>query len=470
MVASNHVMARSIQSEIENRLHLFDYTLSKLSELTHINNGHLSGFLNGNPSRALTIAQLDAIANVFEEPSGWLYELYADECFPKGRVSRRRVCPYLIRCVEIGRHDCITPVVSILLENRKNLEILFFVAEQLFQKGKYEESTYFYQLVIDNEKDSFSERFIMSHYRLFRALQETDIEENWEAVIRFESYRKRLSERHQLDALLQLANVCFTLHKWKEVEKYSDELRKLATLIYRNERCKQQNNRVFQPLKTERHLVVYYGQGYLLKAVALEKQGQYAEAKEFVSGYADLSWFELLDESGQAEVDKFKLWATANLYALDILMGNTSVLADYITFLEDYPTEILSGLVTIMTSANNHGFFIDHLLERFSAEIRSFDDSHDPINVDRHLRFRYDLAIYHFQNDRFENGIIDTLRCLDLSIVMNNQKKFIRCVTLFEAHRYHATEQQKREYKKLMEEVRNDEGIFSIASNGLWSV
>ncbi|PCN43611.1 DNA-binding protein [Brevibacillus laterosporus] len=470
MIDRNHVRARSIRKEIEHRLQLHDYTLSKLSELSHINNGHLSGFLNGNPGRTLTVAQLDSIANVFDEPPGWLYDLYIDECFPKGRVSRRRVCPYLIRCAELGRHDCIQPVVSALLEQRKNIEILFYVAEQLFQHGRQEESIYFYQLVIDNEKDSYSDRFIMSHYRLFRSLQETDMEENWKAVIRFEAYRKRLSERHQLDALLQLANVCFTLHKWKEVEKYGDELRKLAALVYQKELSKLKNNRYYQPLKTERHLVVYYGQGYLLKAVSLEKQGHYEQAKEYVSGYADLSWFELLDDSGQEEVEKFNLWATANMYTLDMLMGNTSVLADYIAFLEDHPTEILSGIVTIMKSANQHGFLIDHLLEKFSAEIRTFEHSHDSICVDRHLRFRYDLAIYHFQNERFESGIIDTLRCLDLSIVMNNQKKFIQCVTLFEAYRYHATEQQKREYKKLLEEVRKDEGIFAIASNGFWNV
>ncbi|MCR8998265.1 DNA-binding protein, partial [Brevibacillus laterosporus] len=230
---------------------------------------------------------------------------------------------------------------------------------------------------------SYSDRFIMSQYRLFRSIQETDMEENWKADIRFEAYRKRLSERHQLDALLQLANVCFTLHKWKEVEKYGDELRKLATLVYQNELFMLKNYRVYQPLRTERHLVVYYGQGYLLKAVSLEKQGLFEQAKEFVSGYADLSWFELLDESGQAEVEKFNLWATANLYTLDMLMGNTSVITDYIKFLEDHPTEILSGVVTIMKSANQHGFLIDHLLEKFSAEIRSFEDSHDPISVDR---------------------------------------------------------------------------------------
>jgi len=444
-----------------------NYSLSKLTELTKINNGHLSGFFNG--LRALTISHLDCIAKAFGEESGWLYELYIEECFPKGRVSRRRLRPYLIRCVEVGRYDCIRPVVSKLLENPKNIDIIFSVAEGLFEKGKRKESIYFYQLVIENEKNSYSERFITSQYRLFRALMGTNAEENWNAVVRFDPYWKRLSEADQLDALLQLANTCFTLHKWQEVERYADDLIELSTLVYRNLNKKGTKKKIELP-KIERHLVVYYGQGYLLKSVSLEKQGFYNEAKEFIPNYIKLSWFPFLDEVGQKEVEKFRQWGTANMYALDILMGHVNVLPDYIKFLEEHPNEILSGLVTITEAANTYSFLIDKILDRFSREIASFDYFHDPINVDRHLRFRYHLAIYHFQNEWFDSGLINTLRCIILSIAMNSHKDFIRCVTLFEAHRYHATDSQVAEYKKILEEVRKDESLFAFTGNGLWIV
>ncbi|QDX95366.1 DNA-binding protein [Brevibacillus laterosporus] len=470
MVGSNHVMVRSIRSEIEYRIKSYNYTLSKLSELTNINAGHLSGFLKGNPIRALTVHQLNAIGRAFGEPTGWLYDLYVEECFQRGKVSKRRVRPYLVQCAEIGRHDCIQLVISQLLEDPKNIEVLFAVAEQLFYKGKQKESAYFYQLVIDNERNSHSERAVMSQYRLFRSLLGTNAEENGKAVIRFEPFRKRLSENYQLDALLQLANVSFTLHKWKEVEKYADELRELVTLVYDNEQNRQKSNRKGEPLKTERHLVVYYGQAYLLKSESLEKQGLYREANEYAAGYADLGWFENLDDVGQKEVQKFRLWAQANRYTFDLLLGLTDILPDYIAFLDEHPKEILAGLVTIVESANKYDFSIDNLLERFSEEIRCFDQYQDTINVERHLRFRYQLAIYQFQNERFHNGIVDILRCLALSTAMNDQKNFIRCVTLFEAHRYHATLQQKQDYKKIMEEVRNDESLFAFAGNDLWVV
>ncbi|GED28764.1 hypothetical protein BAG01nite_48660 [Brevibacillus agri] len=110
-------LQRSLRSEIEKIQKQYGYTLSKLSALSGINHGHLSDILRGN--RAMTIRQLDALATAFEQPPGWLYELYPDECFAKERVSRPRVIPYLIRCAEIGRQDCIQPIVSKLLDEQK---------------------------------------------------------------------------------------------------------------------------------------------------------------------------------------------------------------------------------------------------------------------------------------------------------------------------------------------------------------
>ncbi|WJQ81482.1 helix-turn-helix domain-containing protein [Brevibacillus brevis] len=455
---------RSLRSEIEYHLKDRGYTLTRLSEITGINQGVLSDLLNRIPPRSMTIGHLDALAHAFEQSQGWLYELYEAECFVEGRVSRSRVVPYLVRCAEIGRRDCIDSIVYKVLDNQKNTSILFQVAEQLFTKGKRKESVLFYKLVIDTDKNSHNERFVIAQYRLFRALQSTDSEKNWGAVIQFDPYRKRLPENYQLDALLQLANVCFSLHKWKEVERYADELRGLATAVYQDQLRGRNSNRKIPPLKTERHLVVYYGQGFLLKSAALEKQGLHKEAKEYISGYTDLSWFELLDETGQMEVDKFRLWATANRYTLDVLLGDIDILPTYTRFLIDHPKEILSGLIAIMESANKHGFLVDGILEQLTNQINDFNDYDNLIQTDRYFRFRYELAMYRLHNGQYESGMEDILRCLVLSTSLKNDSGFIRCVTLFEAFRSHATDQQNRKYKRIMEGVRNNEGDFAINS------
>ncbi|WP_353057204.1 helix-turn-helix transcriptional regulator [Brevibacillus sp. MER 51] len=136
-------LQRSLRSELYRLQKQNGYTLSKLGELSGINHGHLSDIVRGK--RFITIGQLDALAKVFGQPSGWLYDLYTSECFTKDKASRTRLLPYLIRCAEIGLHDSIQQVVSKLLDDRKNVGILFSVAEQLFANGKLIQSVPFYQ-------------------------------------------------------------------------------------------------------------------------------------------------------------------------------------------------------------------------------------------------------------------------------------------------------------------------------------
>ncbi|MGN7469914.1 helix-turn-helix domain-containing protein [Brevibacillus sp. SAFN-007a] len=438
-------LQRSLRSEIETIQKQFGFTLSKLSALTGINHGHLSDILRGN--RPMTIRQLDALAHAFEQPPGWLYELYPEECFAKERVSRPRVIPYLIRCAEIGRQDCMQQIVSRLLEERKNVDILFSVGERLFEAGKRKESIPFYKLVIENEKDSHSERFSLSQYRLFRATLGTNAEENWKAVIRFEPYRNRLPEHYQLDGLLQLANVSFVLQRWSEMEKYADELRLLASKVYEHEVRKRKGNKTCELLlKTERHLVVYYGQGFLLKGVALQMQGLYEEAKKYVQGYADLDWFELLDETGRREVEKFKTWAKANRYTYDLLMGDTRILPEYLDFLDQNPAEIPAGLLTIMEAASKYDLCIDPVLERYSSEIKQFYDYQDQVNMGRHYSFRYYKAIYDLRNNRISRALDEILCCLDLADHLTCKQS----AALFWEYLHYASEQHKQVYQQIM--------------------
>ncbi|CCF16714.1 putative DNA-binding protein [Brevibacillus laterosporus GI-9] len=455
MTIPNLRVLRPIQTEIKYYLGSYNYTLSKLSELTNINSGHLCGFLKGE--RDLTVDQLDSIGKVFDQPVGWLYDLYIDECFPDGKVATRRVKNYLIHCAEIGRKDYIKLVVDRLPASHKAIDIFFDVAERLFHRGRQKESAYFYQLVIDNEIPSRKGRFVLSHYRLFLAFEKTNTEAVWKAVAKFEPYWKRLEEGQQLDALLQLAGCYKVLHRWTEVGRYADKLLEQADSIYdqlyEERRNKNKTTKVF---KLENNLVAYYGQGYLLKAISLEKQGLYEQAKVFVGYCTDLKWFELLDETGRVEVEKYKHFGLEYAFRLDMLMGNTSVLCDYVEYLKEHPDGVLSGLVAILESANKHEFIVDDVLYEFSNKIDSFNSRYDPTNVDYHLQFRYQLAMYLFKNERFQEGIVETLRCLTLATILNSNRESIKCVAFYETHREHATPQQERDYKLALREVIND--------------
>lgn len=431
------VVNRSLRVEIEDQMKQHGYNLNQVAELTGINVGNLSMALNG-VSRAMTIRQLDALARVFGKVPGWLYELYTEECITEEKLSRPRLIPYLVRCAEVGRNDCIEPVISKILDNPKNVSIIFSVAEKLYQKGRRKEAERFYQLVVDNVKDNFSEMLALSHYRLFSIIQGTDAEKNWKAVIRFDPFRNRLPEHARLDALLRLTRVCFTLQKWNEVEGYADELIELSIML-----CSEN-------ITTERHLVYYYGMGLLFKGVVLEKRGLYDQAKKCVHSYANLEWWEPLDESGQKEVAMFKVGAKANLYTLEVLTGNEDIVDEYADYLASLNRldDILAGLIAIVKSANTYSFSIDHVMSRFSGSIERFDlFNNDLILSDRHLRFRYHKAIYEFRNRRIQLGIDETLHCLSLANEMKRYEYSFLCVSLFEKHRDKASAQQVEDYR-----------------------
>ncbi|MFK4472268.1 tetratricopeptide (TPR) repeat protein [Paenibacillus sp. RC73] len=459
--------ATTIRSEIEKELKLGGYTFNSFGQATGLNRGIFSAMLNGNPPKPISVRQMDLITKALNYPEDWLYDLYVDECFYDGRPHWKRVKPFLIRCVEVGNLRCVEKVLSRLMEDLNHIPTIFALAEELYEEGKLQEAVPFYECVIENEKYQHSERLAISHYKLFVASIGQDLERNLESVLRFIPYRNRLPENYHLDALLKLANIYFSLHQWKEVERYADELRNLATIVYKNEIQKRKNVGKFRLLETERPLVVYYGQGYLLKGNALELQGMYEKAMEYIEGYADLSWFEGLDELGLEEVELLKLWAEANKLNLKVLMGEKGSLPLYVNFLKANPLEVLPGLLTIVESAIKHNFCIDTILFDFSDEIKGFNDSFSldsgyyqlAPTVDRYADLHYKLAIYYFSNDKIYQGLDCILESLKFYKNINNKTKFVECVALFEKFRKNSTSQHKTNYETIMEEILDDEKI-----------
>ncbi|MDR5585316.1 DNA-binding protein [Paenibacillus larvae] len=318
----------TLRGELEKAIDETGCTLSQLEEKGGTQIGNLSACLRGKTLRPITMKQLDKLTEVLGLPEGYYYEFYLAECFYKDRVARSRMESFLFRCVELGKTDLIMKAINILVEHPKYTELLFSVAEKLYLSGY--------------------------------------AKENYKAVIRFESFRNKLPEGFQLDALLQLVNVCYTLEFWPMVEQFAEELRALSNIVYLEELRKLDNNRSEPPIETERHLVVYYGKSYLMKSLTLSKQGRYEEAKACIKGYEDLGWFKLLDDLGKKEVAKYSQFAKGNRYCIELLLGNTDMLDEFINFLTDHPTHTSGALLVILEAANTYRLNIDHILERFA--------------------------------------------------------------------------------------------------------
>lgn len=328
----------------------------------------------------------------------------------------------------------------------------FYAAEHLFKEEQKAEAAPLYRYVIERETDRNDQTFIFCQFRLFQCLVGVSSENNRESLERFEPFYYRLPEDIQLDALLLLANVCYSLGDWKRVDRYGDELHALAQNVYE----KSKKEKFVKKLHTERHLVVYLGHGLRIKGFVLTMQGRYEEAKKYVAAYSDLGWFEFLDETGKKEVEKFRVWSKGNMYALELKTGNGKVVGEYVDFLQNHPAEFLGGAKTIIESANRFDFEVDEFLETLVKKIPPVNSDVNYLDGTQLFHFWYEKALYSFKKNLIIVGIDELLYALYLAQVLKYYMGFEKCTTLFREHGDYATEQQKMGYKNIVE------GVFDL--------
>lgn len=429
----------TVRSRIEQELQNRQINLTQFEKISGINRGVLSATLNSNPPRSISINQLDRMAAALDRPEGWLYELYIEECFIERKVNWRRIRALLLRCVELKRNVLIDHVLHLLMEDYRYVPYVFELAEELVLRGQLANSIPFYTCVIENERQQHAERLAISHYRLFRAQLSEDIERNKSAVTLFYPYRDRIPDQLRLDALLQMANVYYTVQEWNLMEQVTDELSVLVHRVYKEECTKMEaHGEDYVPLSTERHLVVYYGQSYLMKSIYMEHTGRYEEGLTFIKGYTDLSWFQGLDELGNTEISKLKIVATGNRFNLLLRLNHTEYLEEYTDFLKLYPFEQLPGLMSILKAANINNFSIDHLLNKFSSTSfhgikfqRGYYKNEQTFNT-MLTEFYYQLAIYQAKRGSSIEEFKNTLNTFDMSLRRYNMSRTMDYTSLLQ--------------------------------------
>jgi len=161
-------------------------------------------------------------------------------------------------------------------------------------------------------------------------------------------------------------------------------------------------------------LVVYYGQSYLLRGNALEKQRRYEEAFANIKQYEDLSGFDDLDGQGRKEAERFMVFAAANRLNLYILMGRFEHLLAYIAFLDKHPEERIPGILTVLEASLRYHKNIDEVLLHFEDDVQnvlnnSFEQQsrgyyNSSFSTHRRNQLAYALAVYQFSQNRVEVG------------------------------------------------------------------
>ncbi|RRJ67734.1 XRE family transcriptional regulator [Paenibacillus oralis] len=450
--------ASTIRSQLEDYLKNKRLSLNQFTELTGINSGTLSGIINGH--RPIAMQQLDRITAGMGLPEGYFYDLYVDECFFQAAPDWRRLGPFLRRCAELNKLDCIERSIRLMLDNLSYIPLLFHLAEQFFHEGQREAAILLYEAVAEGEQKQHSERLALCQYRLFTLRLSKDQNRNLLLTVQFEPFVDRLDELYQLDALNDLINVFSSLRRWDKLKELGEKLKIKATIHY------ELNGSKKSP-ETKKQIVFYILYSYLVLGEAHFYTRDYETALHYVSLYTDCSWVKNPTEDETAVIEQFQEWAEGNRHMYQLVSGKVEVLPEYLKFISTRGNEVFPALCEIVTAANKFDINIDDVLEQYASYL-TYQEQHyrikkisEQFTADRYANMLAGLGEYYLNKKDFAQGLKYVLDSLAFAIEIYNRYGMLKCIGIFEQYRNFATEAANERYKNLISEVRklNEEEI-----------
>lgn len=446
----------TIVAAIEEYMVRQNLNLTQLAKQFELNPGTLSSILNGN--RPLAVDQLERITMVLGYPRGYFYKTYISEYLHEKDPDWRRVKPLIHNCAELGQLDRIREIVGLLLDNPLYAQLLFDLAEELYEKGQYEAAGILYENVAMTERKQHSERLALCQYRLFLIGQGTNQDQNYQAAIQFEPYVERLDEASQLDALRDLANTYRALNRWDRVESIVQRLEQKAKVYYFSEHKRRILHR-----KTTRPLFYYLAYSYLLLGNVHNVRGEYDQALLDIQHYRDLSWVQENDAETLRWKKLFSEWAYANTLLTRLSSGDITVLDEYVTYCHSREEDKILMIFNLVRNANQYDFSIDHILEQFQEDLAALD--HPPLNtgmyspqliLDRISQLYLELADYHLCRGKYLEGFSCLIKSLEQFNQLNNSHRavMVRYVELFERYRSFASPQVIDTYEDLISKLK----------------
>lgn len=459
----------TIRSELDGFMKQKGWSMSSVGKNTGLNVGSISSILKGN--KVMSIDQVDRVTAVLSLPEGYFYEHYIQESMIEATPNWRRISPFLYRCAEVGRLDCIRKAVAILLEELSYAAVLYELANDFYAKQMNAAAAILYENVAGCEIRQHSERLAFCQYRLFILAIGKDQIHNFKAACQFEPYIDRLNEFDQLDALKDLANLYRSLHRWDKVEELARQMEMKAKLQYSS--ASDKSSRELAPPRTSRPLFVYIAYSYLLLASVCDAKGNYQQALEYTYKYSDLSWVKETDPETQYWMEEYRHWAQANTYVNKLMSGDMSVLPDYIEFIEG-KQEIFAELLNIIEAANRFHMDIDDILLKFEPKILLYEQDQNAdvytqqVIPEYSTQLWYQLSKYYLNKGEYFVGLKYLLECMGKSYTLNNNNAIIKCVGLFESFKEYALPETLVQYQKFIKKVwekneKEDDLVISIS-------
>ncbi|MGE6666287.1 MULTISPECIES: hypothetical protein [Paenibacillus] len=443
----------TIRSYIEDYIRKQGYTLQYFADISGVNAGTLSAIIKG--TRPIAMAQLDLITQGMKLEEGYFYEIYGAECFVESAPHWRRLEPFLQRCAELDKLECIHKVIQEVTDDRSYISELFEMAEGMLERGQTKAARMLYECVAECEKYQHSERLALCQYRIFTLSLGQNQHDNLRAAVHFEPYINRLDEERQLDAIKDLANTYSSLEYWDKVFELGEDLEQKIVFLQSFKKKKSEIQRI-----SSYPLVVYSAYSNLIRAAACDGRQEYPEALRYTEVYSKLIKIENPSDEELFFINKFNAWAEVNHYLYRLMMGDSAVIQSYINFIEKNEAEVLPGLLKIMEASNHHKMDVDSVLDKFDLYISKYEETYgdigsytEQITNGRYVQFLKELTIYQLERERYTIGFQNLLKCLQLSRKIKSESTTIQCVGLFERHRGRASIEIKNKYKTLIEEV-----------------
>lgn len=461
----------TIQAEIQTYLKRKGLTMTKFGHTIDLNVGTVSSIVTGN--RSISVHQLDSITAGMNLPPDYFYERYIEECIEESPLNWKKISPFLYRCIELGRLDCLQRVVILLLDNPNYPPSLFEVAENVYKDGYNEAAAYLYKKVAESEKQQHSERLAICQYRLFQINIGQDRAVNLQAAIEFAPFVDRLDEIEQLDALKDLANVYRSLSMWDKVYEFAFQMGQLGQIQY-NLVHNSKRKGTEQQKKLSRPLFVYIAYAELMCANAYDAKGEHEQALEHLRGYSDLSWVKENDPDTLYWLGKFEQWAKINTCVNKLMSGDISVLPDYVDHISG-EQHIFAELLNVIEVANRYNIDIDHILQNFKPQISAYRNqaytstlTEQQVILEETARFWYKLAKYNLFKGRYPSGFKCLIEALKKAGIINHALLISNCAGLFFRFSEYAAPEMQAQFYSAYEEVweKNDqEDGFSFGNN-----
>lgn len=444
----------TIREQMEEFLHKHEMTINRFAEISGVNSGTLSNILNGN--RPISMQQLDRITLGMGLEEGYFYELYIEECIFHATPDWRRLGPFLHRCAELGKLDCLDKAVRMTMDNISYSPLLFETAELFFKEGKHEAAVLLYKSVAESERFQHSERLALCQYRLFTLGLGDDQDANLQAAVYFEPFVDRLDEMYQLDALRQLININVSLNRWDKVDELAEKMGSKAKIQYQND-VKMYDLEAGEV----KPLIFYILYAQLIQANVCRERGNYEQGLYYVSLYMNPDWVIEPSIDELRVINQFKDWGEANKYLYQLMVGQVEVLTDYVEYISTRENEIFTALCNIMIAANRYDLNVEQILERFEVYLILKDQSSNigtisrQVNTERYTRLLSELGIYYLNLKNYDKGLQFILESLDRSITINSNRGMLRCMGLFEQFRDFSSYECQKRYKTLVSEVQD---------------